>query len=273
MGAADKITIRTLLEMKKRGERIAMLTAYDYQTAKLVDRAGVEMILVGDSLGMVVLGYENTIPVTLEEVIHHLKAVARAKPRAFLVGDLPFMSYQAGPEDAVRSAGRLLKEGGAEAVKLEGGRRMAPILEAIIGADIPVMGHIGLTPQSLHHFGGYRVQGKDKKSAEKILEDALFLEEVGCFSVVLEGMPWQLARRITEKLSIPTIGIGAGPHCDGQVLVVNDMLGMMDEFVPKFVKRYAEVGKTISEAVSRYVEEVKKGTFPDLDHSYSSDKI
>lgn len=273
MSTRGKVTIKTLMDMKKREEKIAMLTAYDYQVASLIDKAGVEVILVGDSLGMVVLGYENTIPVTLEEVIHHLKAVTRARPRAFVVGDLPFMSYQAGAEDAVRSAGRLLKEGGAEAVKLEGGKRMEAVLEGIIGADIPVMGHIGLTPQSLHHFGGYRVQGKDRASADRLLEDAFFLEEVGCFSLVLEGIPWQLARRITEKLSIPTIGIGAGPYCDGQVLVVNDLLGMAADFTPKFVKRYAEVGRIVTDAVTRYVREVKEGKFPDMNHSYSSDKI
>lgn len=271
MTRRDKITIRTLHNMKKRGEKIVMLTAYDYQTAILEDRSGVDMILVGDSLGMVVLGYENTIPVTLEEIIHHLKAVARAKPRAFLVGDLPFMSYQASVEDAVRNAGRLLKEGGAEAVKLEGGRRMAAVTEAILDADIPVMGHLGLTPQSLHQFGGYRVQGKDSESADKLLEDAQLLEKIGCFSMVLEGIPWQLAEKISESVNIPTIGIGAGAHCDGQVLVVNDLLGMSEGFAAKFVKRYADVGKEMSKAFEAYIREVKEGEFPDLDHSYSRD--
>jgi 3-methyl-2-oxobutanoate hydroxymethyltransferase len=271
MTKRDKITIRSLLDMKRRGEKIAMLTAYDYQTAVLEDRAGVEMVLVGDSLGMVVLGYENTLPVTIEEIIHHLKAVSRARLRAFLVGDLPFMSYQASVEDAVRNAGRLIKEGGAEAVKLEGGRRMASVIKAILDADIPVMGHIGLTPQSLHHFGGYRVQGKDQKSAEKLFEEARFLEEVGCFSMVLEGMPWKLAKRISESISIPTIGIGAGVHCDGQVLVINDLLGTMEEFTPRFVKRYAELGTVITGAIARYIQEVKDEKFPDEDHSYSSD--
>ncbi|MBI4720260.1 MAG: 3-methyl-2-oxobutanoate hydroxymethyltransferase [Chitinivibrionia bacterium] len=271
MTKRDKITIRSLLDMKKRGEKIAMLTAYDYQTAVLEDRAGVDMVLVGDSLGMVVLGYENTLPVTIEEVIHHLKAVSRAKLRPFLVGDLPFMSYQASVEDAVRNAGRLVKEGGAEAVKLEGGRRMGPVIKAILDADIPVMGHIGLTPQSLHQFGGYRVQGKDQKSADKLFEEARFLEEIGCFSMVLEGIPWQLARKITESLSIPTIGIGAGVHCGGQVLVINDLLGTLDEFAPRFVKRYAELGAVITRAISEYIREVKDGKFPDEDHSYSGD--
>jgi len=272
MNAREKITLKTVLGMKKRGEKIAMLTAYDYQTALLVDRAGVELILVGDSLGMVVLGYENTIPVTIEEIIHHTKAVARGRRRAFLVGDLPFMSYQASVEDAVRNAGRLIEEGGAEAVKLEGGRRMEAVLKAILGADIPVMGHIGLTPQSLHQFGGYRIQGRDDESAERLFDDALFLDEVGCFSMVLEGIPWRLAKRITEAVSIPTIGIGAGVHCDGQVLVINDLLGMMDDFTPKFVKRYADVGKVISEAVGDYIKEVKEGRFPDDAHSYDDGK-
>lgn len=271
MSRRDKITIKTIVDMKKRGEKIATLTAYDYQTALIEDKAGVEMILVGDSLGMVVLGYENTLPVTVDEIIHHLKAVGRAKPRALVIGDMPFMSYQASVEDAVRNAGRLVKEGGAEAVKLEGGVRMRAVILAIVDADIPLMGHVGLTPQSLHHFGGYRVQGKDPESAEKLIEDAAFLQEAGCFSIVLEGIPWRLAKKITESLQIPTIGIGAGPYCDGQVLVVNDMLGFDERFSPKFVKHYAKLGADMREALSRYVNEVKQGEFPDLDHSYSGD--
>jgi 3-methyl-2-oxobutanoate hydroxymethyltransferase len=271
MTRRDKITVQTLLAMKRTGRKIVMLTAYDYQTALLEDRAGVDMILVGDSVGMVVLGYENTIPVTLEEIIHHLKPVARARTRAFLVGDLPFMSYQAGPADAVRNAGRLLKEGGAEAVKLEGGRRMESVIKGIVDADIPVMGHLGLTPQSLHQFGGYRVQGKDDASAEKLIEEARFLEQAGCFSMVLEGIPWQLGQKISESVDVPTVGIGAGPHCDGQVLVVNDLLGMNDEFLPRFVKRYADFSKEMSRAFDEYVTDVRKGKFPDLDHSYSRD--
>jgi 3-methyl-2-oxobutanoate hydroxymethyltransferase len=271
MSRRDKVTVQTLLGMKRRERKIVMLTAYDYQTAVLEDRAGVDMILVGDSLGMVVLGYENTIPVTLEEIIHHLKPVARARTRAFLVGDLPFMSYQASPEDAVRNAGRLLKEGGAEAVKLEGGRRMESVIKGIVDADIPVMGHLGLTPQSLHQFGGYRVQGKDAASAEKLVEEARFLEEAGCFAMVLEGIPWQLAQTISGVIDIPTVGIGAGPHCDGQVLVVNDILGLNEEFSPRFVKHYAELGKEMSRAFDAYVEEVREGKFPDLDHSYTRD--
>jgi 3-methyl-2-oxobutanoate hydroxymethyltransferase len=269
MTRREKVTVPVLLEMKRRGEKIAMLTAYDYQTARIEDAAGVEVILVGDSLGMVVLGYDTTIPVTVDEVVHHLKAVSRAKPRAMLVGDLPFMSYQAGVEDAVRNAGRLVKEGLAEGVKLEGGRRMGPVIRAILDADIPVMGHLGLTPQSIHRFGGYRVQGKDATSAERLVEEAKFLADSGCFSIVLEGIPSRLAGKITDSVGIPTIGIGAGAHCDGQVLVVNDMLGMADDFHPKFVKRYGEIGKTMSAAFEEFVAEVKKGKFPGDEHSYS----
>ena len=269
MRERKKITVKTLLGMKKRGEKIAVLTAYDYQTALIEDRSGVEMILVGDSLGMVTLGYENTLPVTVDEVVHHLKAVSRVGLRAMLLGDLPFMSYQASVEDAVRNAGRLIKEGGAEGVKLEGGRRMETAIRGILDADIPVMGHIGLTPQSLHRLGGYRVQGKNQDSAERLVEEAAFLEEVGCFSMVLEGIPWQLGERITDSVSIPTIGIGAGPRCDGQVLVVNDMLGIMEDFSPRFVKRYGEVGKTMAKAFAEYVSDVKEGRFPTDEHSYS----
>jgi len=266
-----KVTVQTLVDMKARGEKIAMLTAYDHATALIQDRAGVDAILVGDSVGMVVLGYENTIPVTIDEMVHHVKAVARARPRALVIGDLPFMSYQAGVEDAVRNSGRLVKEGGAEAVKLEGGRRMEAVIRAILDAAIPVMGHVGLTPQSVHQFGGYRVQGKEPATAEQLVEDARFLEACGCFSIVVEGVPWQLAERITAAVAIPTIGIGAGPHCDGQVLVVNDLLGMDPAFAPRFVRRYAEVGKTMSDAFDAYIKDVREGRFPDLDHSYSSD--
>jgi 3-methyl-2-oxobutanoate hydroxymethyltransferase len=268
MTRRDKISVRTLADMKVRGEKIVVLTAYDHPTALLEDRAGVDVILVGDSLGMVVLGYENTLPVTLEEVLHHTKAVSRARPRALVVGDLPFMSYQASVEDAVRSAGRLIKEGGAEAVKLEGGRRMGAVIRAILDADIPVMGHLGLTPQSVHRFGGYRVQGKDAGSAEKLVEEAKFLDEAGCFAIVLEGIPNALAERITGSVGIPTIGIGAGVACDGQVLVVHDLLGVMDDFTPKFVRRYADLGKEMTRAFKEFIDDVKKGKFPDEDHSY-----
>jgi len=269
MTARKKVTVQTFAAMAARGERIAVLTAYDYQTAVLLDESGVDAILVGDSLGMVVLGYENTIPVTVDDILHHLKAVARARPRALVIGDMPFMSYQAGPEDAVRNAGRLVKEGGAEVVKLEGGRRMERVISAILDADIPVMGHLGLTPQSVHRFGGYRVQGKDTDSGARLVDEARFLQDAGCFSIVLEGIPWQLAREISDAVEIPTIGIGAGPHCDGQVLVVNDLLGMGREFSPKFVKHYADLGAHMKQAFDAYVADVRAGRFPDLEHSYS----
>ena len=271
MNARPRITVHSLREMKRRGERIAVLTAYDYPTARAQDAAGVDVILVGDSLGMVVLGYETTLPVTVDEMVHHLKAVARARPRALVVGDLPFMSYQAGIDDAVRSAGRLVKEGGAEAVKLEGAQRVEAAVRAIVDAAIPVMGHVGLTPQSVHQFGGYRVQGREPESGERLIDEARFLEQCGCFALVVEGVPWKLAERITAAVSIPTIGIGAGPHCDGQVLVVNDMLGIDERFTPRFVKRYAEVGTEMTRAFSAYIADVKAGRFPDLDHSYPSD--
>jgi len=268
----DKITKTTLLKMKKKGEKIAAITSYDYLSTKLIDDAGVDFILVGDSLGMVIMGYENTLPVTMEEIIHHLKAVTRARPKAIVVGDMPFMSYQASVEDAVRNAGRLVKEGGAQSVKLEGGERYVPVIEAIVQASIPVVGHLGLTPQSLHEFGGYRVQGKDAASADEMISDAKALEKAGCFAIVLEGIPWQLAKRITDEVSIATIGIGAGPHCDGQVLVIQDMLGIYDEPLPKFVKMYEELGEKIRSAVSAYVKDVKDGSFPGMEHSYSSEK-
>jgi len=268
----DKVTKTTLLAMKKKGEKIAAITSYDFLTTRLIDDTGIDFILVGDSLGMVIMGYENTLPVTMEEIIHHLKAVTRARPKAIVVGDMPFMSYQASVEDAVRNAGRLVKEGGAQSVKLEGGQRYVPVIEAIVQASIPVVGHLGLTPQSLHEFGGYRVQGKDEESAERLIRDAKALEKAGCFAVVLEGIPWQLAKRITESVSIVTIGIGAGPHCDGQVLVIQDMLGIYDEPLPKFVKMYEELGSKIRGAVSEYVKDVKDGTFPGMEHSYSADK-
>jgi 3-methyl-2-oxobutanoate hydroxymethyltransferase len=265
-----KLTKNTLIGMKRRGERIVALTSYDYLSTRIIDETGVDLILVGDSLGMVVLGYENTLPVTVEEIIHHLKAVSRAKPKAVITGDLPFMSYQASVEDAVRNAGRLVKEGGAESVKLEGGERYVPVIKAIVHASIPVIGHLGLTPQSLHEFGGYKVQGKDAESAERLYRDALSLEKAGCFAIVLEGIPWQLAERISKGVGIPTIGIGAGPHCDGQVLVINDMLGIYDHPLPKFVKKYEELGRRMKLAIQDYVEEVRGGTFPGMDHSYSA---
>ncbi len=268
----DKITKMTLLKMKKKGEKIAAITSYDYLSTKLIDDTGIDCILVGDSLGMVIMGYENTLPVTMEEIIHHLKAVTRARPRAIVVGDMPFMSYQASVEDAVRNAGRLVKEGGAQSVKLEGGERYVPVIEAIVQASIPVVGHLGLTPQSLHEFGGYRVQGRDTESADRMISDAKALEKAGCFAIVLEGIPWQLAEKITGSISIATIGIGAGPHCDGQVLVIQDMLGIYDHPLPKFVKMYEKLGERIRTAVSAYVKDVKDGSFPGMEHSYSADK-
>lgn len=268
----NKVTTQTLIKMKRTGEKIAAITSYDYLCTRMIDQAGVDLILVGDSLGMVVMGYENTLPVTMEEVIHHCKAVARARPRAFVVGDMPFMSYQASVEDAVRNAGRLVKEGGVEGVKLEGGRRYVPVVEAIIQASIPVVGHLGLTPQSLHQFGGYRVQGKDPDSARRLVDDAKALQEAGCSAMVLEGIPWQLAQRITGEVAVPTIGIGAGPHCDGQVLVLHDMLGIFECALPKFVKCYETIGERMTAAVAEYAREVKNGTFPGLEHSYSAEQ-
>ena len=267
----DKVTKNTILEMRARGEKIVSLTSYDYLCTKIVDESGVDMILVGDSLGMVVLGFENTLPVTMEEIIHHCKAVARARPKALVIADMPFMSYQASVEDAVRNAGRLVKEGGAESVKLEGGQRYVPVIEAIVHASIPVVGHLGLTPQSLHQLGGYRVQGKDSLSADLLVSDAAALERAGCFAIVLEGIPWQLAQRITEAVSIPTIGIGAGPYCSGQILVVHDMLGIHERPLPRFVKKYEDLGLRMKEAVSAYVREVKEGRFPAMEHSYDAE--
>lgn len=263
-----KVTIHTLGRMKQRGERIAMLTAYDYPTAKLLDGAGLDALLVGDSLGMVVLGYPTTLPVTMEDMLHHCRAVARGASRALLVGDLPFMAYQASREDAVRNAGRLLKEGNMEAVKLEGGREVAEAVSAIVAAGIPVMGHLGLTPQAVHRMGGYRIQGRDAATAERLKADAQAIEKVGAFALVLEGIPAELAQEVTAASSIPTIGIGAGPHCDGQVLVTQDMLGLFEDLSPSFVKRYAELACVLRDAFSRYRDEVRAGTFPGPAHSF-----
>lgn len=263
-----KITIRSFAAKKRRGEPITMLTAYDHPTARLADEAGVDALLVGDSLAMVVLGHENTLSVTMDEMLHHARAVKRGASRPLLVGDLPFMSYQADPLDAVRNAGRFLKEGGMDAVKLEGGREVAPQVRAIVAAGIPVMGHIGLTPQSIHALGGWRVQGKTPEAALALWEDAEALQEAGCFSLVLESVPARLAAWISERLEIPTIGIGAGTGADGQVLVIHDLLGLFERFVPKFVKTYASLGADARGAIERYVAEVEGGAFPGEEHSY-----
>jgi 3-methyl-2-oxobutanoate hydroxymethyltransferase len=262
-----KVTVRSLREMKERGVKIVSTTAYDHPSALVADQAGVDLLLVGDSVGMVVLGYDSTIPVTMAEMSHHVRAVARAHPRALLVADLPFNSYQASAADAVRNSGRLLKRG-AEAVKLEGGRRMMPQIEAILQADIPVLGHLGLTPQSVHQFGGYRVQARGREAADALLEDALALERAGCFSLVLEGIPLELGREVSRALRIPTIGIGAGADCDGQVLVLHDLLGLEDRPLPKFVRRYATVKAGAVAAVGAYAADVRARTFPSDAESY-----
>jgi 3-methyl-2-oxobutanoate hydroxymethyltransferase len=266
-----KITLLDLKAKKEQGEKITMLTAYDYPFAQLVDEAGIDIILVGDSLGMVVLGYESTLPVSMEEMLHHIKAVKRAVKRAFLIGDMPFMSYQTSVEEAVRNAGRFMKAG-CDAVKLEGGQEVTDKVAAIVKAGIPVLGHIGLTPQSIAQLGGYRVQGKDVQSAKKLVQDALALEKAGVFGIVLECVPYQLAKLITERCSVITIGIGAGPYCDGQVLVIHDLLGLTFSHKPKFVKTYVNLVPQIRQALSQYQTEVKEGTFPDLNHAYSLSK-
>jgi len=263
------VTVRTLREMKERGQKIVSTTAYDHPSAVVADQAGVDLLLVGDSVGMVVLGYDSTIPVTMAEMSHHVRAVARAAPRALLVADLPFNSYQASPADAVRNSGRLLKRGG-EAVKLEGGRRMLPQIEAILHADIPVLGHLGLTPQSVHQFGGYRVQGRGREAADALLEDALALERAGCFAIVLEGIPSELGAEVSRALRIPTIGIGAGPDCDGQVLVLHDLIGFSFGKPARFVRRYADVAGTMREALKAFGEDVRAGRYPSPAESYAA---
>lgn len=264
-----RVSINDIRAMKRKGQPIAMLTAYDYPTAKLVDEAGVPFILVGDSLGQVVLGYESTVRVTMEDMLHHVKAVVRGAQRALIVADMPFMSYQTDAATAVRNAGRLLQEGGAGAVKLEGGEHVAETVRRIVACGIPVMGHIGLTPQSVHQLGGYRVQGKTPKAAARLLSDAHALENAGAFSVVLESVPAELSRVISERLSIPTVGIGAGLQCDGQVQVLHDMMGMFTDFVPRHAKRYATLADTFKDAVTQYMNEVQDGRFPTEKHSFS----
>lgn len=267
-----RVTVNTIKEMKQKREKIVMLTAYDYSTARLVDEAGVPLILVGDSLGMVLLGYESTIPVTMDEMIHHTKAVARGAKQAMVIGDMPFMTYHTGVSDALRNAARFIQEGGAQAVKLEGGVVVADTVRRIVECGIPVMGHIGLTPQSIHQLGGHRAQGKTPEAAMKLLNDARSLEQAGAFAIVLELVPAPLAKLITQELTIPTIGIGAGPDCDGQVQVISDLLGLYSDFVPKHAKQYAKLAGEIKAAIANYISEVKSGAFPTLEHCPTMDE-
>ena len=269
--ARKKVTTLTYRQKKERGEIITMLTAYDYPTALAMDKAGVDSILVGDSLGMVVLGYENTLPVTMEEMLHHCRAVSRGAKSARLVGDMPFMSYQVSVEEATRNAGRFLQHGGMDAVKLEGGRERADAIRSIVNAGIPVMGHLGLTPQSVNQLGGFRAQGKTAVAAKRLVEDALILEGAGCFAIVLESVPARLAELISKKISIPTIGIGAGAGCDGQVLVTHDLLGLFDRFTPKFVKKYANFHSEMQKAFGDFIEDVESKRFPAQEHTVEMD--
>ncbi|MEW6668372.1 MAG: 3-methyl-2-oxobutanoate hydroxymethyltransferase [Thermodesulfobacteriota bacterium] len=264
-----KITIAELQQKKRNGEKITMMTAYDYPTGKLVDDVGIDTILVGDSLAMVMLGYESTVPVTMDEMLHHCRAVARGAKRGFIIGDMPFGSYQVSLEKAVENAGRFLKEAGCDCVKLEGGTEMVPVVKAIVRAGIPVCGHIGLTPQTATMLSGFKVQGKDAESARQLMQSARDIEEAGAFMIVLEAIPDLLASRITRELKIPTIGIGAGKDCDGQVLVYHDLVGLFERFTPKFVKRYVNLSPMIKEALTRYKEEVLAGTFPGPEHTFS----
>ncbi len=263
-----KQTIQDFLRKKTAGEKITMLTAYDYPFAKIVDEAGIDAILVGDSLGMVVQGLDNTLPVTMDEMIYHTKMVARAASRALVIGDMPFMSYQAGINEAVLNAGRFLKEAGASAIKVEGGAEIAPQIKAMTKSDIPVMAHIGLTPQSIHRMGGYKVQGKTEESAKRLIEEARIVEDAGACALFVEAIPSSLAKQITEAISIPTIGIGAGPDCDGQILVLHDVIGLFERFVPKFVKQYANIKSDALNAVKAYKDEVDKGLFPGASHGF-----
>lgn len=263
-----KITVTEIIAMKKRGEKITSLTAYDFLFASILDEAGIEIVLVGDSGAMVFAGHDTTLPITLDEMIYHTRAVRRGVKRALLVTDMPFLSYQISPEEALRNAGRCLKEGGAEAVKLEGGERVVEAIRRMVDTGIPVMGHLGLTPQSVNAFGGYGLQGASAKAAEILLKDAKLLEQAGVFAIVLEKIPAQLAKQVSESIAVPTIGIAAGPHCDGQVLVTHDMLGLYEKFRLKFVRRYAEVGATIRNAAESYARDVKSGSFPSADESY-----
>ena len=267
-----RVTICDVAKMKRKGQKIPVVTAYDYTSARLADRAGIPILLVGDSLGMVVLGYDSTIPVTMEDMVHHVKAAARGAQRAMITADLPFMSYQLDATQGLANAARLVQEGGAQAVKLEGGERVAEVVARIVDAGIPVMGHIGLTPQSVHGLGGYRVQGQSQAGALQLLKDAQALEQAGAFSLVLELVPAPLGRMISERLTIPTIGIGAGGGCDGQVQVLHDMLGLYTDFVPKHTKQYARLAETIEGALTQYALEVKEGSFPAEEQSFAMDQ-
>lgn len=267
-----RVTIAQIMEMKQKREKIPMLTAYDYATARIVDEAGVPLILVGDSLGMVMLGYDSTLPVTMEDMLHHTKAVVRGARNALIVGDMPFMSYHASVSDAIYNAGRFIQEGGAQAIKLEGGEVVAEKVRHLVDCGIPVMGHIGLTPQSIYQLGGYKVQGKTPEAARKLLQDARALEEAGAFSIVLECVPAPLAQLITQRVGIPTIGIGAGVGCDGQVQVISDMLGLFTDFVPRHAKQYAKLAEGIRNAVTDYIAEVKSESFPTMKQSYTMDE-
>ena len=268
----EKTTILDTQRMKREGKKITMLTAYAFQTARILDGCGIDVLLVGDSVGSVLAGYHNTLPVTVDEIVYHCRAVARGRSIALLVADMPFMSYQTSVEDAKRNAGRMLKEGGAEAVKIEGGANMAEVISSICAIDIPVMGHIGLTPQSIHRMGGYRLQGQEDRQQEKLMKDAEAVQDAGAFAVVLEVIDASLAQDITAALDIPTIGIGAGVHCDGQVLVINDLLGLSGQFRPKFVKRYADLEPVVSQAARDYILEVKEGRFPGEEHTFGATK-
>jgi 3-methyl-2-oxobutanoate hydroxymethyltransferase len=267
-----RVTIGKIKEMKQKGEKITMLTAYDYATAKLIDEADIPLILVGDSLGMVMLGYESTIPVTMDVMIHHTAAVVRGAKNALIVGDMPFMSYHLSIEQALKNAGRFIQEAGCQTVKLEGGQEMAPTIKKIVECGIPVMGHIGLTPQSINQLGGYKAVGKTPETAIKLMKDAVALEEAGAYAIVLETVPAPLSKKISEKISIPTIGIGAGVDCDGQVQVISDLLGMYTEFVPKHAKQYAKLGETIKTATANYISEVTSGQFPTDKQSIAMDE-
>lgn len=264
-----KVTTETVKSMKNKAEKISMLTAYDFTMAKIIDRAGIDIILVGDSAGNVMAGYDTTIPMTMENMIYHTSCVVRGVDKALVIADMPFMSYQVTPNEALHNAGRLMKEANAEAIKLEGGKEVAQSVEKIVNAGIPVMGHLGLTPQSINKFGTYKVRAKEPHEAKQLIEDAKALEQAGCFSLVLEKIPAALSKKVTNVLSIPTIGIGAGSHCDGQVLVAHDMLGLNKEFKPRFLRRYADLGDTMTDAVQSYIKDVKNGDFPNEDESYS----